>query len=199
MKIKDITFNKKGSLGFSLLEVVIACLLGILISAYIVSIFVKNTGLVYQQATTVSAGLDVNQSLYQITNYIKQAESVSTSYSGYTSSGSVLVLQLPGLDASGNVLSGVSDYVVVTQDSTNNKILRLIVIPNSSSSRPAANTVLTTILKSITFIYYNSTGGMVTPSSASQVSTTLITGSGEGPVSSEASSSAQTTLRNTGS
>ncbi len=186
------------ALGFSLFEVLITSLIGLLISGYIISIFVKNTGLAYQQSTTVSAGLDINQSLGQITSYIKQAESVSASYSSYTTSSDVLVLQLPSLDASGNILSGVSDYVVITPDSTNKQILRLLVFPNSSSSRKSANIVLSTLLKNIAFVYYDKTGALITPTSASQVGTTLITSSGEGSVNSVASSSAQTTLINMG-
>lgn len=186
--------------GFSLLEMILAIGITALISGLILSILINNNGVLYKQNSLVSEGLSLNDTLLAIDDKIRQATGVAASYPQaapiYFSGTNTLVLKLPALDSQGGVINNVYDYMVTTQDTSNNKILRLQVFPDLQSIRKAENKVLTTLVESIEFSFLDKTGASVNPEAAFQVGIDLTVLSKTGSIGSNRSSSSVTTLRN---
>lgn len=185
--------------GFTLLETVIASLGALIIGTMLAAIMVNNNGVFYQQNSLLGEGLSLNDATRKIEENIRQAAGAAVGYPEgsptYTSGPSVLVLKLPSLSPTG-VLADAYDYAVVAPDSSNPKILRLVIFPDSRSTRPKAETVLTTLLSSIEFSYLDKNSNPVPPSSATTIALKLTVLSRTGTVGSSQSSLTVTSLRN---
>jgi len=185
--------------GFSLFEMVLVIGMSILISGLIFSILINNNGVLYKQNSVISEGLSLNDTISAIDDKIRQATGVAVGYPevspSYFSSATTLVLKLPALDSQG-VVNNVYDYMVITQDSPNNKILRLQVFPDPLSNRKAEDKVLTTLVENIQFSFLDKAGASVTPEAAFQVGVNLSVLSKTGTIGSNRSASSLTTLRN---
>lgn len=168
--------HRSGVEGFTLIEVIIASAVAVVVGALVVGILVNNTGLFYSQSSAVDEGVSLNDALGQITSAVKQAAQVASGYPAssptYITGASTLVLMLPSLGSSG-VIANTYDYVVISPDSANPKVLRLQIFPDAQSTRKSANTVLTTILSSIQFSYPDKNGVATTPASAVSVGINL--------------------------
>ncbi|MBI4038190.1 hypothetical protein HY387_00855 [Candidatus Daviesbacteria bacterium] len=163
------------SRGFTLVEVLTIMAVGTVVAVLLVSILVNNTGLFYQQSSRVSQGLGLNDSMENIREVIKGAQSVASGFpeappQSYTSSATTLVLKLPSIDASGFVLTDFFDYAVYTKETDK---LRYQLLPNSQSSRKSADLILTNNVDSILFQYFASNGQEVLPTAAVKVSLSL--------------------------
>lgn len=191
----------KSLAGFTLIETLIAVAGAAIIGTMLLSIWVNNNGIFYKQNSLIGEGLSLNQASQKINEDIRQSAAVAVSYSGststYTSGASVLILKLPSLSPSGPI-PDVYDYVVITPDSSQPKVLRLLLFPDSQSTRKNANTVLTTLLKNIEFSYLDSNGNPVTPASATAVGVNLTVLQTTGSIGSSQSSDTVTSLRNLG-
>lgn len=174
--------------------------IAVVVGVLLIQILVQNNGLFYQQQAKVSQGLSLNDATSEIGSDIKSSSGVASGYPASSpttlSSLGSLVLLLPSIDSSGNVISNTYDYLVITQDSKNNQILREITYPDPSSSRPSGNKVLVNNLSLINFYYLDSNGNGVSPASATQVRFVLNVLDNFGNNNKQSSSSAQITLRN---
>ncbi len=142
--------------GFTLLESVIV--IGISALALIALsnlFFIFNSIYGYQQVFMATSG-SASKTLNALEAAVFPAEHVlaSRSFSGttYTSSTTVLVLELPSIDSSGNIISGVKDYVAFYTDSA--KFYRLVEA-GSGSTRVSGLTLLSTTLNALSFTYDN--------------------------------------------
>lgn len=189
------------SKGFTLLELVIASGAAMVIGTLLMTIWVNNNGVFYKQNSLVNEGLTINDVTQKIEEYARQAVNVPGGYPEssptYITGGQVLVLKLPAINSSG-VIADTYDYVVVTPDSSKPKILRLMVFPDSQSTRPPSNTVLSSYLQSIQFSYLDVNSNPVTPTSAVSVGINLTVLSKLGSVGSSQNSSTTVSLRNAG-
>lgn len=178
---------------------IIASSAALVVGTFLLLILSNHTGFFYKQSSVVNEGLNLNDALQEISNYIRQASYISTGYPEvnptYTTSSDTLVLKLLSVDLANQLLQ-TYDYVVISKDPSLGKILMVQVFPHEESSRPAANKVLTNILKSISFTFLDKANNPVTPSSAWQIGATLEVESKTGSVGSQRSSSILTTLRN---
>lgn len=185
--------------GFTLLETVIASAVALVAGTFLVAILVNHSGLFYKQNSIVSEGLSLNDAMREIENNIRQAVYIADGYPGgspdYTTGAQTLVLKLPALSQS-EVIDGVYDYAVVTKDSSEPRVIRVLVFPDFQSTRKASNLVLTNLLESVQFEFLDKSGNLVAPASAASVGTTLTVLSKTGSIGSSRSSSAVTTLRN---
>lgn len=140
--------------GFSLIETIITIGISVIALLALVNIFLTfNTIYGYQQislATSGSAGAAMNA----LEVAVLPAEQVlsSHSFSGtmYTSGPATLVLQLPSVDSSGNIIAGAKDYVVFYSSSA--MLYRLTEAASNSTRVPGLQTLSTT-LDSISFTY----------------------------------------------
>lgn len=160
--------------GFTLAELVISTAIAVLVGGLLVSIFISNTGVFYKESSRVSQGLGVNDSLSSIRLSIKQAQAVASGYPvgspTYTSSSSQLVLQIAAIDSSGNILTGVYDYIVYTVSGDK---LYMKVFPDPASARKSEDKILSSNVNSILFSYLDSAGNNAASVSAVKVKVTI--------------------------
>ncbi len=191
----------KNLAGFTLIETLIAAAGAAIIGTMLLSIWVNNNSVFYKQNSLVGEGLSLNAASQQINGYTRQASAVVVGFPEsapvYTTGASVLVLKLPATSSTGP-LSDVYDYIVITPDSSNPKVLRLLIFPDSQSTRKRVNTVLTALLEGIEFSYLDQNGHPTTPASAMAVGVQLTVLQATGSIGSSQSSNTVTTLRNFG-
>jgi hypothetical protein len=185
--------------GFTLVETLIAASVALVAGIFLLSILINHSGVYYKENAMVSGGLSLNDAVTDINNQIKQSSSVAVGYPEdtptYVTSSNTLVLKLPTLRASGPT-TDTFDYVVISIDSSNNKILRVRLFPDALSTRKAMNKVLTPLLDSLNFSYLDKSGNIVAPTSASSVGVALKVLAQTGSISSSRTSTTTTSLRN---
>lgn len=140
--------------GFTLLEVVIVLGIFVVMLFALVEFFIHyNTSFSFTQAS-VSTASSANAILNAVETYGMPADQVLASHvfaSGTLSSGTTaLILELPSIDASGNIIGGTYDYVAIYQSGTS---AYAVVSPNAASSRRSATKTLATNLQTLTFTY----------------------------------------------
>lgn len=142
--------------GFTLIETMIVIALSAAMMGTLATlIYSFNTSYSYEQASALSAGsarsiLREAESLTLSANHVL----LSHSFSGtmYTSSSTVLVLEIPSIDSSGNSISGAYDYAVFYASGA--RAYRLLTA-NAASARAPGTKQLSNALSSITFSYNN--------------------------------------------
>lgn len=168
----------KNTRGLSLVEVLIGITVAAVAGGLIINLLISSNSIFFNQSVKVSQGLSLNQASFEITDLIKSSSGVAAQYpvSGtaqYITDSDTLVIKLPALTASGNVIDSTYDYAVVTVDPQKPKILRMQIFPNASSSRQSVNKVLATSLNNIVFNYLDSGNGSTTPIQAARVGFTI--------------------------
>ena len=192
--------KKLNEKGYTLFEVLIFAALAGVIGIVLSIVMVNSNQLFITQSNKINQGVGINSALSDINEAIRNAAFIATGYPvaspTYTTSASTLVLAIPSIDASGNIISSTYDYYVVTKDSANPKILRLLMFKDPSSSRSNNNKVLLTDLKVVQFTYLDKDSNSVSPNSAVKVNIVLNSQVDSGILSKQTSGSAQTRLRN---
>lgn len=185
--------------GFTLPELLVTALVSTIAGVLLIAIFVNNNGLFYNQQAKVSQGLGLNNAISEMTTDVRYTSSIASSYGTnpvYTSSASVLVIKVPSIDGSGNIIENVYDHIVFTKDPENPKLLKKYLFPDALSSRPGENKVLSNDIQSLTFTYLDSSQNPITPTQASNIGITLVGSTQIGLSSQESSTSALINLRN---
>lgn len=163
--------------GLTLIEVLVAMGIATVAGALLVVIMVNSAGLFTQQSSKVTEGLNINDTLLQVRNSIKQASSVAAYYTDgsttYTSGASQLVLKVVSIDPSGNILDNSYDYFIFFADQKN---LHFKIFPNPASSRKTADQIFSTSVDNLIFQYFNSSNppSEVAPTGAAKVRISLI-------------------------
>ena len=162
------------SRGISLVELLIGVSVAGLVGVLLVTLLTQNSRIYTDQNAKITDGITINNSVAKIEETIKSAAAIAAQYqhSGgplYTTGTNTLVLTQPSINASGVVIENTYDYLVLSADTQNNKVLRLILYPNAQSSREAQNQVLATNLSLLEFSYYNSLGEAVSPILATRI------------------------------
>lgn len=163
--------------GLTLVEVLVGMGIATVVGGLLLVIIVNSTGLFYKQSSTIEQGIGANDALSAVKNSIKEARSIAANYPEtqpftYTTGSTQLVLKLPSLDLSGNIIADSFDYYVFYLDQTK---LRFKVFPNALSQRTSRDQILSTSVESLEFRYYNLVNPPVevTPVSAAKVKITL--------------------------
>lgn len=185
--------------GLTLIEVLITMGISVVVGVLLLVVIVNSAGLFYSQSSKLSIGLNTNDALSQVRQSIKEASAIAASFTSgvetYTSGATQLVLKVPALDASNNIIADTFDYFIFFLDQ---KKLRFKTFPDTQSTRRAQDQIFSTSVDSLTFKYYDlvSPANEVVPTAAQRVliSLTLKQKSGAGFESSTATSEAN--LRN---
>lgn len=162
--------------GLTLIEVLIAVGITAIAGVLLLVVIVNSAGLFTNQSSKVQMGLNSNDALAVVRNSIKQAYTVAEQYTNgsdtYLSGSNQLVLQVPAIDFSNNIITDTYDFFVFFLDSDT---LRFKVFPDPSSSRKPVNQVFSTSIDSLNFQYFNSAIPPleVTPNTAIRVKMTL--------------------------
>lgn len=185
--------------GLTLVEVLIAIGISIIVGALLLAIIVNSSGLFYNQSSKVGQGLGVNDALSKIRSTIKESGGIAASYTfestTYTTGATQLVLKLPSLDTSGNIISDTFDHFIFFLDQTK---LRFKTFPHSLSSRKMQDQIFTTSADSVRFQYFDSTAppNEVAPESAAKVRISLSLKQKVGQSFEVSSATSEASLRN---
>lgn len=151
------TAMKKETRGFTLLEVVIVLAMFVVMMSLLITFFIKyNTSFLFDRAV-VMTGSSAGIVMQEVVTSTLQSDQVLYSHvfsgTAYITGTSTLVLELPAVDASGNVISNTYDYIAIY---TSGSTVYRIISADASSSRRSGTKILSTTLQSLTFTY-NST------------------------------------------
>lgn len=136
--------------GFTLVEVLVVSAILLLIVGFLGYLSIKHFWIYNSQVSELDIEHGARTTLDDIDNHVRGAYRVASSYSGYTSGSQTLVLQLPSVDSSNQIISGTYDYVVFYLSS--GSLVRQ-VFPDPSSSRIAAAKTLTDGVDGDTFSF----------------------------------------------
>ncbi len=171
--IKAQFLNKS---GYTIVEVLISMLIATIVGGLMLVVMVNSSGLFYKESSKVEEGLNINAALTSINNNIKDASAVAVSFTNgsqtFSSGVNQLVLKVPSVDSSGNIIASTFDYFVFYQDTG---ILRFKVFPDTTSSRKSQDQIFSTSIDSLAIKYFNSASPPVevSPDTATKVRVTV--------------------------
>ncbi len=149
--------NHKFLTGFTLLEVIVVIGVLAILIVFLLGIVIANSRFYSNQSGEIGAISSTREISNRITEYTRAAVMAlaTTTYSSilYTADSDTLILQVPSIDASFNIISATYDNVIITRDTGNSSRLVLVVDPNASSARKSRDLELTSNLASTTFTY----------------------------------------------
>lgn len=162
--------------GLTLVEVLIAMGISVVVGVLLLAVIVNSSGLFYSQSSKVGQGVGVNDALSKIRSTIKESAGIVPAYAfestTYTTGATQLVLKLPSLDGSGNIISDTFDHFIFFPDQTK---LRFKSFPHSLSIRKMQDQILSLNVDSIKFQYFDSATppNEVAPTTAAKVRISL--------------------------
>lgn len=162
--------------GITLTEAIIALGIAGVIGVMLVAIIVNSTGLFYKESSLLKQGLGVNDSLAKIRSSIKESSSIAQDYTDsattYTSSTDQLVLKVPAINSSGDIIANTFDHYIFSLEQ---QILHFKIFPDQDSNRSLTDQVLSTNVDNIKFQYFDSSTPPleVPPQTAVKVKITL--------------------------
>lgn len=188
--------------GFTLTELLISVAVGAAVGTLLLGIMVNNTGLYYKEASKIQQGVGSNDALASVRTNIKISQYVSSVYPEigtpvYTSGANQLVLKLPTLDSSNNLVADTFDYVIyyISEQGGRNQ-LHMKLIPDVLSQKKAIDQILSNNVNSVVFDYYDGNGQTVTPNGAVKVKITLYLSQSTGNNTTSNIATTEASLRN---
>lgn len=187
--------------GFTLAEILVVVVIFGLVGALLVQTLIQNNSIFYQQSARVSEGISLNNATKQLSLDIKSASSIAPGYPEagpfqYTSTTDSLVLKIPSIDPSGNVIDSTFDYIIIYKDQTDPKKLKRQFIHTPPSTRTDSDKVLLDNLQDLTFSYFDQNDLVTTPAFASKINFNLNVFTQLGANSQTSNSSVEIILRN---
>lgn len=134
--------------AFTLSEFLIVTFLEAAIIAMTIQAFVSLNKDSHILMSYLGSYLKGREAIDIISKDCRMAVRLVDSYGGYTTSTSCLVLKVPSIDASGAIIDVNNEFDYVIYELNINGDLANIVIPGSSSARPAENKILQEAIKS---------------------------------------------------
>lgn len=162
--------------AFTLVEILVVLAIVSFIVAAITDLLLHyNSTLTLQQAT-IDVDMSANQVVYEVEQAALQASAISASHTfgsaTYYSGSSALVLQVPSIDSSGNIISGSNDYIAFFATSTTNAYE--VVDAAVGSSRGDTTRLLSDVLSTLTFTYGTTTPANATSTTVDVVTSTMV-------------------------
>lgn len=167
---------KAGEAGLTLVEILISSSIAVVVGSLLLIIMVNSSGLFYKESSKVNIGLNTDDALSKVRKSIKESSAVVANYTQgletYTSGVTMIVLKLPSLDSSGNIIPNVFDYFVFFKDQSH---LRFKTFPDIVSFRKPQDQIFSTNVEGLVINYLTSDNPPVevSPSSAAKVRITL--------------------------
>ena len=141
-----------GASGFTLVEMVIVLLVMAILLLGFLMLYDWHTKIYNYEVAFVRVTSASRSSLQTLSSNASQAHQVLASSSGYSSGSQTLILQLPSVDNTGELIAGKWDTMIFYASSTN---FYFSAQPDASSARPAGIKLLSDSLNSLTFTYNN--------------------------------------------
>lgn len=190
----------QNSRAFTLLEVLILATVGALAGGLLVAILVNNSGVIYQQSSRVTQGLNINDALIKIRSLVKESAAVVSEYPEgssqptFQTSQNVLVVKLNVLDGSGKIIPNVFDYAVFFKEEDR---LRFKMFADPQSGRGSEDAVLASKVTGIIFDYLDANSQIVSPPTMAEKVRATITLQEKAGYSSESNvATSEASLRN---
>lgn len=191
---------RKATSAFTLLEVILSVSITAVVGVLLVIILIQNNGLFISQRNIINQGLGINDAVRIVSTDAKGATGIAGQYPltgpEYLASSNTLIMTIPAIDNSGNIIDSVIDYLIYTQDSLNPKVFRKLIFPDELSSRVVINEILLTNLKSFTVDYLDKNNNIVTPEQSEKINMTINVLTRSYPNDQESSLSSQIRFRN---
>lgn len=190
----------KNSFGFGLLEVLVAITISAAAGVLLIKAFVENQGLYFDQSSKITQGFSINSAYTEISESIKKSSAVAPANligsPQFTTDSDTLVLELPSIDGSGNVISQTFDYIVITREGQNLSFLKKKLFPNPLSQRNSEDKLLAMNVASFTLDYKDQSGSQVSPSNAHRVSFSFELSQKAGYANQQSGAAGEINLRN---
>lgn len=139
VRVNRMKLLRSARQGFSLIELKISMLIVMIIIIATISLFIGS----WRSSIIGNTYLDVYSNSRVAVEYmsrdIRWAVQVLSSYGGYTTSNSCLVLMVPSIDASGNIKPSYYDYIIYQLQGSD---LRRILQADAQSSRVSENRII---------------------------------------------------------
>jgi prepilin-type N-terminal cleavage/methylation domain-containing protein len=174
--------------GFTIIEtLIVIVLVGVML--IVLSEFFFGTSNMYRsQDAELQVNFAARVALDDIDAYVRQATVALGYFDIYTAGPTVLILELPSIDSSQQIIPGIFDQVIISK--TGSQIFRR-VIPNLLSSRIAEEKLLADNVTSLVFEYNDLDYAQV-----SEITTTLNISNDTGKELRTLDISSRSTLRN---
>ena len=158
--------------GLTLIEVLISMGIAVVVGVLLLAIIVNSAGIFTKQSSKLSQGLNTNDALSKVRETIREANSVASSFTIYTSGATQLLLKVPSIDSSNNIIADTFDYFIFFLDQ---KKLRLKTFPDTLSSRKPQDQIFSNNVDSLNFKYFDSAAppSEVAPTSARKIRVSL--------------------------
>ena len=146
--------GRPGRPGLTLIEVLIALVVTSILLLAVMTLCTEGQKHVMNQAAMTDVLEDARFPLVWISRDVKSAIGVAAAYGGFTTSGSVLVLQVPAVDADGYIIdvNGAYDYIVYRR---RGRYVERNLIAVSPSARTSAARILADNITGLAFTYYD--------------------------------------------
>ncbi len=183
--------------GFTLVELLTTFAIGGFVTVIVASIYLAHFRLFANQNTAIDAATQNKLALDEITNQIRQAQTVvstCSSCSGDTTGANILVLQLWPLDAGGDPQDPMGtnyDYIEYRKDASDATKLIRKTFPYSTSTRKSGTRIVATGVSALTFTYDNAD-----PTLALEITTNVTTSGTSNGKTQTTAQGAKTILRN---
>jgi type II secretory pathway pseudopilin PulG len=142
--------------GFSLVEAIFAAAILIFVLGVFAAIYMNFTKFYGRQQAQINMGNSAREAAKELQSAALQADQIAVShnFSGttYVTDQDTLVLEIPSIDGSGNVVSGEHDYIVFY---TNGNGLYRLVEAGAASSRSSGLNEISDLVSAIMFTYNN--------------------------------------------
>jgi hypothetical protein len=142
--------------GFSAIEAIFASAILIFALGVFVALYANYSKFYKRQQTEITIGDSARQAVKELQNVALQANQIMTSHSfsgtTYTTGQHTLVMEIPSVDSSGNIVSGKHDYVVFYL--TGNNFFKLVQA-DAVSNRSSGQNQISDAVSALTFTYNN--------------------------------------------
>lgn len=143
--------------AFSLTELLVVIAILTIVSGILVGIFIGGFRIFNQQSAAIETQSQAKLVTSTITRDVQQANKVIQSrtfgFYLFTSSSDTLILELPSIDNSQNIIQGKFDYEVFYLDPANPQKLKLKREVALESSRRSETKTIANLIENLTFVY----------------------------------------------
>jgi Tfp pilus assembly protein PilE len=153
---KNMIKKRNKKIGFTLLETTITVAIILIISGVLSGFYVNYYRIYHRQQSIFNMVNSASLAANDLQNLVLQASQIITSHSFsgnvYSTDSDTLVLEIPSVDSSGNIISGTYDYVAFYATGTS---FYKLIEANAASDRTSEQKRLSNVLSSAVFTYNN--------------------------------------------
>lgn len=153
--------------GFTLIEVIMVIFLVGALALVVSKLLMGQDQIYHTQNMELDVTGDARSTLDSIDSYVRMADMLVSSQGSYTLGTQTLILKIPAINGSSQIIPATFDYVVYNLSGTN---LDRITIPDAASSRSNVTKRVASTVSSLVFSYDNAN-----PSLVENVTTSLTT------------------------